>query len=56
MEKIMDFIPTYQSPDLKKYVNPSSVKVLGKISVVFQLLKKAQIIIDIIGSNKNVNI
>lgn len=56
IEKKIDFIPINQSPDVKKYLKPSSVKVLGKISVAFQLLKKAQTIIDIIGSTKNISI
>jgi len=56
IEKIIDFIPIYKSPDVKKYLKPSSVKVLGKISVALQFLKKAQTIIDIIGSTKNISI
>jgi len=56
IEKKIDFIPINQSPDVKKYSNPFSVKVLGKISVDFQFLKKTQTNIDIIGSNKNISI
>jgi len=39
IEKKIDFIPINQSPDVKKYSNPFSVKVLGKISVDFQSKK-----------------